>query len=847
MPAILHKYLFFRRFLLISPLLLGLSESGKSQNEIIKNKDSTKIKVLGISSQLKGLVNYNAQDSMLLDLESQKVYLYDSAAVIYQATNLNANYIEIDFINGIVSAEAKKDSMGKYIEKAKIIDAEQTFYGQKLAYNFETGKGKITEVNIEEGGGYLLAEAVKKDTSGVIYGFRGQFTTCDKEHPHFAIRAKKMKIIKDDKIVTGPAYLEIMNVPTPLMVPFGFFPNKKGRKSGILVPSYGASPILGFFLKDGGYYFGISDKVDMSIRGDLYSKGSWGAKLFTSYRVRYKYNGNLSLKYSKILTGESEIPSSRVIRNDFFVNWYHTQDPKFNPSIRFSANVNAGTSSYNTFNANNSNDYLSNIFNSNIAASKSWKFGTLAANLRHTQNRATQNVDMTLPQLSFSVNRFYPFKNPNRVTNKWYDKIGVSYISEFQNNLNIGDTSFNREALPYLKTQIRNGIRQSLPIATSFNVLKYFTLTPALAFNSVTQFKSIRKIWDGTTIITDTLNGAKINFDWNASATLSTRIFGMYSLKRTRFSVIRHTLTPNLSLTYMPDFTNPKYGFYNSVQSNSIGGITKYSIYEGGIYGSSATGKLGMVGINILNTLEGKQRLKPMDTTGVQQRVSLIDALNLSMNYNIMADHFNWSNITGGVRTKLFKKIDLNANFVADPYKMTAEGIRIERFEWRDKKRLARLKGANIIIGTSLRKGGISATTRRTSLRGTDAELNMLNTNPNGYVDFNIPWSLNFGFTLNWSKPLLTETFSQSINLSGDLNVTPKWKVGFDSNYDLQHGQFAYTSLNVYRDLHCWELQFNWIPFGFRQSYNITLNVKSAVLQDLKLTRKRDWYDFSGN
>ena len=254
-----------------------------------------------------------------------------------------------------------------------------------------------------------------------------------------------------------------------------------------------------------------------------------------------------------------------------------------------------------------------------------------------------------------------------------------------------------------------------------------------------------------------------------------------------------------------------------------------------------------MVGINILNALEGKQRLKPMDTTGVQQRVSLIDALNLSMNYNIMADHFNWSNITGGFRTKLFKKIDLNANFVADPYKMTAEGIRIERFEWRDKKRLARLKGANIIIGTSLRKGGISATTRRTSSRGTDAELNMLNTNPNGYVDFNIPWSLNFGFTLNWSKPLLTETFSQSINLSGDLNVTPKWKVGFDSNYDLQHGQFAYTSLNVYRDLHCWELQFNWIPFGFRQSYNITLNVKSAVLQDLKLTRKRDWYDFSGN
>ncbi len=848
MPSLHNQILFFRRFLLISALFLGLVSNGIAQKDTSASGDSLKFKVSGVSDQLKAQVIYSAHDSMFLNLEAQKVYLYDSASVDYQEMSLRADYIEIDFKNSLVTAEGKKDSTGKYIEKAKIVQDDQTFYGQKLQYNFVSGKGKISEVNTEEGGGFLLADAVKKDTSGVIYGYKGQFTTCDKEHPDFAIRSKKMKIIQNDKIVTGPAYLEIMNVPTPLAVPFGFFPNKKGRKSGILIPTYGASPTLGFFLKDGGYYLGISDKFDMAFRGDIYSKGSWGAKLYSNYKVRYKYSGNLSVKYSRILTGEPEIPSSRIIRNDFFVTWYHTQDPKFNPSIRFSANVNAGTSSYNTYNSNITNDYLSNIFSSNVAASKSWKIGVLSANLRHSQNRATHNVDLSIPQLSFAVNRFYPFRNAKRVSAKWYDKIGVSYMSDFQNNLNIGDTMLNKQHVAYIKDHIRNGVHQTLPVSTSFNVLKHFTLIIGGTANSVMQFRTITKNWnaDSQRVYIDTVNGTKINFDWSANATLSTRIYGMYSLKHTRFSVLRHTIAPNFSFTYMPDFTNPKYGFYKSVQSNSMGATTKYSIYEGGLYGSSTAGKMGSVGINIQNSLEGKRRAKATDSTSTEERVSLIDALNFGASYNMMATHYNWSLLNASFRTRLFKKIDVNASVVGDPYKMNAEGIRIESFEWRDKKRIARLTDANITLGTSLRKGGITSNTNRNSTRATDAEMNMINSNPNGYVDFNIPWSLNVGFTLNWSKPLKEETVSQTAHFSGDINVTPKWKVGFDSNYDFQMGKFAYTSINVYRDLHCWELQFNWIPLGPRQSYNVTLNVKSSVLKDLRLTRKRDWYDFSG-
>lgn len=865
MPCLPNTLQLFSRFVLISALMLagaGVLHAGPYtlpfDNSLPLDTPQTTT-TTSVGHGLEGQVVYSAHDSMYFDLKNQLVYLYDSARVDYGDIHLVAHFIIIDFRNNTVTAEGTKDSLtGLYTDKAQFNDGEQSFEAEQLRYNYMTGKGKISEVTTEQGQGFLHAEVVKKSADSIIFAYRGVYTTCDLDHPHFAIRARKMKMIQDDKhgkIVTGPAYLEVADVPTPLGVPFGYFPNKKGRSSGILIPTYGESPSLGFFLKDGGYYWGVSDKMDMALRGDIYSHGSWGAKLLTNYRVRYKYSGNIALKYSRIITGEKELPD-RSIRNDFFVNWSHTQDPKSNPSIRFSANVNGGTSSYNTYNANRPNDYLSNTFQSNVAWSKSWKFGALSSNLRHSQNNYTHNVDMTLPQVAFTVNRFYPFRNPKRVEKKWYtdigDKFGISYVSEFQNNLNIGDSTLAFRNSDYIKSRFRNGIRQSLPVSTSMNLFKYFTLTPAATVNSITQFSTIHKSWvvggvnsDSTYTRVDTINGVRASFDWNVSATFSTRFYGIFNMRHTRYSVIRHTVTPNLVFTYMPDFTDPKYGFYKYVQTNSLGATTKYSIFEGGIYGSSAAGNTGSVGLNLLNSLEAKKRPKDSDSSGTIERVSLIDAFNFAISYNIMAEHFNWSYLSSGFRTKLFKRFDVNAAFVADPYRINEDGVRIERFEWRTKKRLARLTSASLSVGTSLRQGGLSSSGNYNSQRGTEQELNMINANPNGYVDFNIPWSLNLSYSLGWSKPGLTETVNQNIRFSGDLNVTPKWKIGFDSNYDIEQKEFGYTSLNIYRDLHCWELQFNWIPFGIRQSYNLTLNVKSAVLQDLRLTRKRDWYDFS--
>jgi hypothetical protein len=799
------------------------------------------------------LVTYGARDSMRFDLVHEKVYLFDSAYVRYDQMEITAKYIIIDFENNVISAKGDTNSAGEFISKAHFADAEQEFEAKQLDYNYVTQKGRIVEVTTKQGDGYIITEVLKKDSANTIFLSKGQYTTCDLDHPHYAIRSNKMKVIPDDKIITGPAYLELAGIPTPLAVPFGFFPNKKGRKSGILIPTYGESPAWGFFLKDGGYYWGVSDKLDFALRGDIYSRGSWGAKVYTNYRVRYKYSGQLSARYARNYNGDRELPTSTIV-NGYSFRWTHTQDAKFNPSIRFNASVNVNSSSYNQYNSNIANDYLSNTFQSNVSWTKTWKFGYLSTNLSHSQNTVTSNVDFGFPTASFNVNRFYPFRNPDRAGKpKWWDKIGVSYSSEFKNSLSITDSllsyqNFGRETFvnDTLKAGFRTGFRQSMPIATSFNVLKYYTLTPAVTMNSITQFKTIRKSWDAVNeqVVTDTVNGVRASFDYNASLTLSTKFYGFYTFNHSKYSKIRHVMTPAVSLIYMPDFTDPKYGFYETVQTNSAGASTEYSVFEGGIYGSSSAGKIGSIGMNLMNSWEGKLRPKDDSVTNPERRM-LIDALNLGMSYNFMAEHFNWSLISAGMRMKLFKLFDLNTSFSADPYRMNEEGTRIERFEWRTGKRIARLTSANIAIGTMLRPGGFGASPTRQSGRGTQAEVDMINSNPAAYVDFNIPWSLSMQYNLSWSKYGLNATVNQTMRVAGDVNVTPKWKVGFDSNYDFTRKEFAYTSLNVYRDLHCWEMQFNWIPFGFRQSYNLTINVKSAVLQDLKLTRKRDWFDFN--
>ena len=816
---------------------------------------------------LNSKVVYSSDDSINFSLTTQKAYLFGNASVAYEGIVLKAAYIELDMNKNIVFATYQKDSLGNTIGKPVFIDDEQEFTTETITYNFETKKGLITQIITQEGEGFIHSDTAKKFENNVLYIKNGAYTTCNQEHPHFAIKSPKIKIIPDDKILTGPAYLSIADIPTPLGVPFGMFPNQKGRASGILIPTYGESAIAGFFLKDGGYYFGINDNMDLALRGDIYSKGSWAARALSSYKKRYKYAGNLSLRYSVFKFGDVELPDFSK-EQDFFVSWTHTQDPKAKPNSRFSAKVNAGSSSYNKYNSNNSADYLRNTLQSNISFSKSWtgKPYNLAINLRHSQNTLTKSVDLSLPEVVFSVNRFYPFKSKKKsVGTKWYDKIGVGYRMDAINKINTFDSLlFTSTSLE----DLNNGIKHTIPISTSFKIFKYLNLSPSINYTDRWYFQSIEKSWINNTLLTDTVQGFNSASDFSFNTSLKTKIYGMMQFKGKNIKAIRHVATPNISFSYRPDFGEESWGYYKTVQNDVNGNTQTYSIFGDyntwkGIYGAPPSGKYGVINFGLTNNLEMKVANKKDTITGTK-KIILIENLTLSSSYNMAMDSLKWSDIRLNGYTRLINNV-LNLKYKAtfDPYILITDsnGLtkNINKFEWKEINRLSRIENSDWILSLNLRlkhnmfNKKTTPSKPLTSEQGTAEELEMINQNREDYVDFSIPWSLNINYNLSYlnnyyyttSKVLdsISDKVIQTLSFSGDINLTEKWKIGFRSGYDFVNKDFTYTSIDIYRDLHCWEMNFNWIPFGFLQSYNFSIKVKSAVLQDLKLTRKREWFD----
>jgi hypothetical protein len=772
---------------------------------------------------------------MVIDMINQEAHLYGNAEVLYEDFKLNAGYIKIDFRSKIVKATGVKDSVGKEIQRPVFEQGAEKFTAGVITYNFDTKKGKIKDVITQQGEGYIHGRDIKKDTNNVYFVSHGKYTTCDLEQPHFYINAKKIKVIPNDKIITGPANLYIADIPTPLAIPFGYFPNKKGRASGILLPTYGETQTLGFFLRDGGFYFGGNEYIDLALRGDIYSNGSYGLKATTNYKKRYSYNGGLNLNYSSIWEGDKEFPNTTHLKN-FFLGWSHFQDTKSHPSSRFSANVNAGSSSYNKYNGNPTGSYLTNTISSNIAYSKSF-IGTpfnFSANARHTQNTITKTLDLSLPELALSMNRIYPFKSKNAVGNRWYDKIGISANANARNDINTYDSLlFTDQTLKKMK----NGLLFNVPISTSFNVLKYFTLTPNLNFSSKIYSNSIRKYYDidSNYVFRDTISGVKVANDFSTSVGLSTRIYGDYFFKTKYLKQIRHVVTPTISASYRPDFSESQYGYYKQVQIDPIGTKQEYSIFENGIYGSPALGKSGILGFNLNNSIEAKIRHET-DSGRVDKKAVLIESFNIAFFYNMAVDHFNWSTINLNGRTKLFKVIDINAGATLDPYQIDSSGARIEKFEWQN-NRIGRLVNSNLSVSTSLKSKQKKASS---NIVNTDPQVEQeyLRSHPDYYVDFSIPWNLSVYYNIYYSKLGLKDQVSQTATFNGDLNVTKNWKIGITSGYDFNTNKATLTSINIYRDLHCWEMRFNWIPFGFRQSFALTINVKSSILQDLKFTRR---------
>ncbi len=792
---------------------------------------------------LQNPIIYSATDSAVFLSSGKQVYLYGKARVEFGDMNLESEFIEIDYAKNIITAYGKKDSLGKNVGNPKFKDGSQEMEADKIIYNLKTKRGKIFNALTKQGELLVIGSEIKKDSTNIIYMKDMKCIPCQYQDARTVFRATKAKIIPDDKIVTGPMYLEIGGVPTPLGLPFGYFPNSKKQHNGILLPTFGNSATQGFNLRNGGFYWAISDKTDMIIRGDIYGNGSWALNTTNNYNVLYKANGNTYLGYSEFNIGDRDIPKGYSKQKAYEVRWTHNQDNKSDPTIRFSANVNyVKNQSYNRINAINSGQFLQNSFQSNVNFTKTFKLSSLSLNATHSQNSISKRVEMTFPSLTFNINRFYPFRSEGKVKQNVFDKIGVNYLLEAKNTLGFKDTigGLGNNFLDSLKY----GIKHSLPISTNFNIAKYITVTPAVNLSSVMYTKSISKYFSTQDtnigkVYTENINDFITGYDANFSTAFNTKVFFDYMFKKGKVKQIRHLLIPTLSYLYRPDFGETQYGFWKKVQVDTTGrNFQNYSVFERSIFGGPAIGEQNALSLNLSNNIEAKLKQKT-DTGITYSKRTLMQNISLSGAYNFAADSFNMSQITVSARTKLFKYFDVVANSTYDPYVYDAIQKRsINKFSYAENGTLARLTNANFAVNTSFGSNMIEAArkTRQAPTLTNGAELGAKND-----LDANeqLSWNLNIYYNLSLANPdnrKLQPT--QTLNFSGDITPTKNWKIGVTSGYDFTNQQVSYTSFNIYRDLKCWEARIDWIPFGLRKSYNLTINLKASMLSDFKIPKR---------
>ncbi len=816
----------------------SLANDSTIAEDTIKTEKSTEV-------VLEDPVNYSAADSTPFDLEKQKLYLFNDAKVSYQDIELSAYYIEFNMETNELFAKGTCDSLGHKTGLPYFKQGEEEFRADTLWYNFKSKKGFIKGLKTEQEGGYLHSEITKRSADATICIKDGKYTTCDLDHPHYYIDLTKAKVIPDDKIVSGPAYLVIADVPTPIGIPFGFFPNQKKYTSGVLIPEYGEETNRGFFLRNGGYYFALSDYFDLSLRGDIYSRGTWGARMHTNYKKRYKFNGSFDIKFFDNVVGEKGLPNYSKSK-DFSVAWVHRQDAKAHPGSSFSADVNLSSSSYDKNQTYSSTNYLNNTKSSSVSYSKSWGSDfNFSANLRHSQNNINKSVSLTLPSLNFNMNRQYPFRRKNVIGDlRWYEKIEISYKSKLENQINTGDSIiFTSQALDYL----RNGFQQDIPLSANFKFFKFFTFTPSMKYTGRAYTKYFVKRWDDEyavndstygAVVVDTINKFKYVNDFSPSISLAVAptVYGMYQLRSEKVKAIRHVMTPSVRFNYKAGTGKDDSDIWRPMPlgSDSVDMDNTYSIFTGSLYGSPISkNESGSVNLSIGNNLEMKVKSKK-DTIDGYKKIKLIESLSFSSSYNIFKEENNWSNITMSGRTTLFKKMKITFGGSFDPYALDSAGLRTNNFEINENYRLGRLTSANFSTGFSFKPPKPDKSEDEESVIGDYNEY---------YVDFNVPWTLRVDYTFKYSKPKFESVITQTLRFSGDVKLTPNWKIGFSSGYDIQKNDFTYTSIDIYRDLHCWEARFTWIPFGYHQSYNFQINVKSSILKDLKWAKRKSWYD----
>ena len=800
-------------------------------------KDSTQSKPL-----FDDLIDYNADDSVRFSIQEKKVYLYGNGFVKYLTTELRADYIELDMDKKLAMATGVPDSVGKLKGTPKFKDGGQEFESTELHYNFDTKKGYVTEIITQEGEGYIQGKTTKKMSDSVYCVKHGMYTTCDEhDHPHFGLNMSKAKMIKDKKIFVGFTNLELEGIPLPIFIPFGFFPITKKATSGIIMPTYGEERMRGFNLRGGGYYIYINDYIDMNITGDIYTNGSWGLQYATQYRKRYKFNGNLNFTISKNYVSEKGLPDYQE-SSDWSVRWTHTQDGKANPYSSFSASVDMSSANNNYYNANTVDGIANQRKQSSISWSKKWPESpfSLSGSFNHSQNSRDSSIAITLPNLSLRMTQIYPFRKKGKSGEmKWYANIGVSYSAELRNSIQTKEDKLFKSSF---ERDWSNGFKHNIPISLQFKIAKDVTFTPSLNYNGYLNLKTIEKIWipdtsaNGGQFITRDVPGLNYSHDYSASGSIgyTPTIYGMFMFKPgCKVVAIRHMIRPSISASYTPAIKplgNYKKSYFDGEKE------VEYDIHEGLTYRPNTTGgkQSGSISFSLDNNVEMKVR-NDKDTTGDEEfkKVKLLESFRLSTSYNPFADSMNFSNISISARTKILNnKVDLNFSGTIDPYAIDTNNVRYNKYHGK----LGRLTNATISTNFSFSADNGQNKEKKNDLVGGFYD---------DYMDFDVPWniSISYNFTYSRPSPYRSPTISQIVNFSGDLSLTPKWKINFQSGYDIKNKEVTSTSFGVTRDLHCWEMTFNCMPFGQHQSYNFEIHVRSSLLRDLKLTKRDSWYD----
>ncbi|MCW3124091.1 MAG: organic solvent tolerance protein OstA [Flavipsychrobacter sp.] len=824
--------------------MAGVTDTNASKKQAMEESLGIKIS----KDALPSVVKSESRDSAIMDMKKNLFYSYGKAQVNYEDLQLNAGQIVFEQGSNIVSAapyEAEKDTT----EKETFAQGKEKFTFDSLQYNFKSKRAIVRNVHSQYGEGFVYSEQVKRNPDQSIFGAHSIYTTCALDTPHFGIYADRIKVIPGRVIVSGPANLRIEGIPTPLFLPFGLFPVSQKQKSGFILPTYTIEEQRGLGLLNGGYYFYINDHVDFLAQSNIYSKGSYGLSGISNYNYIYHYSGAINFSYAKNKYGEVYEPGAQV-KKDFLLNWRHQSDGKSVPGQSFNASVQLGTSSFYSNNSYDANQILQNQYSSNISYSKSWQ-GTplgLTISALHNQNTATKLVNVTLPSINFHVTQLNPFQSKNDVGSHWYDKITTSYSMDALNRTSFYDTAFHINKLGL--TDFQSGVHHSIPVSASYTLLRYINTSFSVNYNEywltdrlIQQYSYAHKKMDSFDS-----RGFFAARSFDAGVNFSTRIYGMKMFKKGGLKGIRHVLTPNVGYTYHPDFGDAPFNYYYHQRLDSNNNFQYQSPYVTSIVGTPPLGKVGSVNFGLGNNLQIKVR-SAKDTVSGFKNVTLIDAFNISSGYNIAADSFNWSNISMSFATNVLNKISISANASFDPYKFDYNrGIREKETMYEKGEGIGRFTNANIAVGSNFHSKPAGGA--RNPTNSEEYARVMRNAGYNDYVDFNIPWSFNFSYSMTASKNYTgqitkrdTLVVTHSLTFDGDLQLTKRWKLTVGSGYNFNEKALSLTNLNLYRDLHCWTMHLQTYPFGPRKSFSFTLNVKSAVLQDLKLVKRRDFRD----